>query len=73
MSRRLIFTPISPPTTFFTYNVVGANVGAVTTSNRAALKRKANNTAKGLPCCNTGGSSLAAISLPQPHSGHLYH
>ena len=59
MSRRLIFTPISPPTTFFTYNVVGANVGAVTTSNRAALKRKANNTAQGLPCCNTGGSTLA--------------
>ena len=52
MSKRLIFTQISPPTDFFTYNVVGANVGAVTTSNRAALKRRANNTASGQPCCD---------------------
>ena len=51
MSRRLIFTPINPTTTFFTYNVVGADVGAVSQGNRAALKRRASNTAAGLPCC----------------------
>ena len=51
MSRRLIFTPINPTTTFFTYNVVGADVGAVSQGNRAALKRRASNTAAGVPCC----------------------
>ena len=61
MSKRLIFTQISPPTDFFTYNVVGANVGAVTTSNRAALKRRANNTASGQPCCDKPEASPSIV------------
>ncbi len=51
MSKVVPFVPISPPTTFFTFNVIGANVGAVSVGNRAALKRRASNKSNGTPCC----------------------
>ena len=58
MSGVVRFVLVNPPTTLFSYNVIGSNVGAVTTSNRAALKRRASNTASGVPCCFKSGSVL---------------
>ena len=42
---------VNPPTTLFSKNVVGSGVGGVSIANRAALKRRASNTAAGQPCC----------------------
>lgn len=51
MSGRVRSVVVNPPTTFFNYNMIGSGVGAVSVSNRAALKRRASNKMNGQPCC----------------------
>ena len=62
MSHRLIFTGgVAASSDGSTY-IVGSNVGALNTSVRRALKRRANNNASGNPCCSTPSPSITVFS-----------
>jgi hypothetical protein len=53
MLGSLIFTGGIPVSSNRSTYVVGGNIGALNASVRRALKRRANNSASGNPCCST--------------------
>ena len=69
MSGRRLHFSYNRPATIDNHYIVGAGVGAKTRFARSALRRRANNNAKGQPCCIHKSNTASIETNPVVGSG----